>query len=471
IDGGSVRTLMADSEFPFWGEDGFIYAFVGGEGIFRIPAGGGEAERVSPVDPGASQQLVTDLLPGGASALLTLFAGDVRNPVTDVAVLDLATGDTRRLVSGYGARYVGPGYLVMVGEGGALAAARFDAGAGELREPLVPLLDAVDEFSLSETGTLVYRPALTSRHEFVWVSRDGAVDPLASGWSVEGLVPRGFALSPDGGRLALTLAGDEAGAEDIWVKELPDGPLQKLTFDEGSAWGPRWAADGERITYTSGRTGGRATVSRRSNGTGGADTLFGTSLDAPDAQLGPTGEWLVLRVGVEGGRQRHIVAGRLGPDEDPPAPIVGGPYNAAQPALSPDGRLLAYISDESGRNEVYVRPFPDVGSDRVLVSTEGGLQPRWSPDGRELFYVSAGSKMVAARMERDPAIRVVARQELFTIPAGYFSRDGLLATNYDVADDGRRFLMARAVDDPDVPTPELIVVQNWVEEMKAALAR
>ncbi|MEJ2206858.1 MAG: protein kinase [Gemmatimonadota bacterium] len=473
IDGGPVRMLMAASAYAFWGEDGFIYALDGAEGIFRVPAGGGEPERVSGPVPGASMQYVTDLLPGGQRALVTLVGGDIPNPVADVALLDLTTGETRRILPGWGARFIEPGYLVFVADG-TLNGTRFDPGAGRLGEPLVPLMDGVDDFSLSETGTLVYRPALTSREEFVWVSREGAVTPVAQDWTVEGLVGRGFELSPDGRRLVLTTSGDEPGTEDVWVKELPDGPLQRLTFGEGPAWGPRWTASGERVTYTSGQTGGRLTLSRRFNGTGPVDTLFGgfgDSLDAPDAQLDPTGEWLVLRVGVSGGRERHIAAGRPGPDEDPPALIVGGPYNAAQPALSPDGRLLAYISDESGRNEVYVRPFPDVGADRVLVSTEGGLQPRWSRDGTELFYVGAGTEMTAARIAWEPVIRVVSREELFTIPIDHVGLDSPLATNYDVAANGQRFLVARSVSDPDDVTPGLVVVLNWVEEMRSAVGR
>ncbi|MGD8277268.1 MAG: protein kinase [Gemmatimonadota bacterium] len=465
VRGGPARMLMPAKLDPFWGKDGYIYAFASGEGIYRVPAGGGAPEQISRIDPGDRTQQITDILPGNRSALVTVGSGDVE----DVRLLDLETGETRRIASGSGARYVDPGYLVYLTEDGTLAGSRFDAGAGELHEPVVSLLNDVDEFSLSDTGTLLYAPLVTPALEFVWMTRDGNASPVAPGWTVEGLVTRGFALSPEGRRLALTVGSGQQSA-DIWAKELPDGPMQRLTFDAGEEWGPRWAPSGERITYTAGVTGGRAVLSIRANGTGAVDTLFGATMDAPDAQLDPNGEWMVLRVGRAGGRDRYIAAGRVGPDEDPPAPIIGEPYNAVQPALSPDGRLIAYTSDESGRNEIYLRPFPDVGADRVVVSAGGGMQPRWSRDGRELFYVTDSGDMMAARIEAVPTARVVERQRLFTLPSGVFGLTYGLATNYDVAGDGR-FLMARVVSDPDTPAPGLIVVQNWIDELKQAVSR
>ena len=227
---------------------------------------------------------------------------------------------------------------------------------------------------------------------------------------------------------------------------------------------------GDRLTYSVGVTGGRAMVARRANGTGPVDTLVGPSLDAPDVQLGPDGEWAVLRAGRSGGRTRFIAAARLGPDAAPPGLILGEDYNAEQPDLSPDGRWLAYTSDETGRDEVYLRPFPDVGADRIVVSTDGGLQPHWSRDGREIFYVSLSGEMVAARFESGPDARITAREGLFMLPSGVVGLNSGLATNYDVAADGR-FLLAREVDDPEATSPGLVLVQHWITEVEEALAR
>jgi dipeptidyl aminopeptidase/acylaminoacyl peptidase len=201
------------------------------------------------------------------------------------------------------------------------------------------------------------------------------------------------------------------------------------------------------------------------------DTLFDGSQDAPGAQLSPDGAWLVLRVGLNGGASLHISALRMDSQSAAPAMIVGGEYDAVQPILSPDGRLLAYSSNQSGRWEVFVRAFPDVDTDGIQVSTAGGSQPQWSQDGRELFFVSEAREMMVAEIAATSGLRVAGRQRLFPIPAGYFGIPNTRSTNYDVSADGQRFLMARAVTDTVEARPSLgvIVVQNWVEELRELL--
>ena len=470
IDGGPVRTVLPDHRYPFWADDGYIYASGNRDGITRVDAAGGPPERLSGPIPGVSIQAVTDLLPGARSALLTLSSGDTQASVVEIAVLDLTTGEVRRVAPGSQATYVQPGYLVFRTAEGALAAARFDPGAGALDGPVVPLVAGVSDFALSRTGTLVYDATPPPDHEFVWMERSGALSPAFPGWSVSGLAGRGFELSPDGTRLAFTLAGDAPGVQDVWVKEVPQGSAQRISSGDSQAWGPRWLPSGDRLTYSSGVTGGRATVARRATGAGPVDTLVGPVLDAPDAQLGPAGEWAILRAGSAAGLSRYIAAVRLGPEEEPPELILGEGYNAEQPDLSPDGRWLAYASDETGRDEIYLRPFPDVQSDRIGVSTDGGRQPHWSRDGSELFYISPDGHMIAARFQTGPDARITARERLFRLPAGILGVNSGLATNYDVAEDGR-FLLAREVEDPEADGRGLVLVQNWVTELEAALAR
>ena len=470
IDGGPVRMVLPDHHYPFWADDGYIYASGTRDGITRVDATGGPAERLSGPIPGVSIQAVTDMLPGGRSALLTLSSGDTQAPVVEIAVLDLTTGEARRITPGSRATYVEPGYLVFRTAEGALAAARFDAGAGTLDGPVVPLVAGVSDFALSRTGTLVYDATPPPDHEFVWMERNGALSPAFPGWSVSGLSARGFELSPDGTRLALTLAGDTPGVQDVWVKEVPDGSAQRVSSGDRQAWGPRWLPSGDRLTYSSGVTGGRATVSRRATGTGPVDTLVGPVLDAPDAQLDPDGEWAILRAGRVGGLSRYIAAARLGPEGGEPELILGEGYTAEQPDLSPDGRWLAYASDETGRDEIHLRPFPDVGSDRIGVSTDGGRQPHWSRDGSEIFYISPDGYMIAARFQPGADARITDRERLFRMPAGILGLNSGLATNYDVAEDGR-FLLAREVEDPELDAPGLVLVQNWVTELEAALNR
>jgi len=262
------------------------------------------------------------------------------------------------------------------------------------------------------------------------------------------------------------------GSEEIWVKELPDGGLLRLTRDGRQSWGPRWAGTGDRITYTQGTTGSRAVLSRRADGIGTADTILGGILDAPDAQLAPDSGWLVLRIGMDAGRYRQVIARRLGPNADSTIFVTDTAFHAVEPALSPDGRLLAYASNESGQFEVYVRSFPDISVGRIPVSTNGGTQPKWSRSGQELFFVSADGQMMGARIETTPSLRVRDRQPLFTIAPDYLGLANTGATNYEVASDGRRFLLAREVQSRAASRgTNLIVVQNWIEELKRVLGR
>ena len=249
----------------------------------------------------------------------------------------------------------------------------------------------------------------------------------------------GWSLSPDGTRLALkeqTEAGD-----DIWVKQLPDGPLSRLTFYEGSDMRPRWAPDGETVTFLSVRSGNWDVWSQRADGTGEPQVLFdGESLLNQGVGFwSPVGEWMVLHTGgsagVVGGR--HILALRPGVDSVP-LPLLTEEYDEQAPALSPDGRWLAYVSTETGSPEVFVRPFPDVDSGKWQISTDGGVQPVWAHSGRELFYIDGSRALVATQVETASSFQVGAKETLFTLPPDYNS--GAVSTLYDIAPDDQRFL-------------------------------
>ena len=187
----------------------------------------------------------------------------------------------------------------------------------------------------------------------------------------------------------------------------------------------------------------------------------------------PDGEWLVFRtmaVAPDEGT-RDIVALRPGADSVV-IPLVATEYAEHAPAVSPDGRWLAYSSNETGRYEVFVRLFPDVESGKRQVSTEGGMAPRWAHNGRELFYVNGDQGFVVASIETDPDFRVLGQETLFTIPSGYLLAAGL--NFYDVAPDDERFLMGRnyqadgAEDGGGGPT--LVLVRNFFEELTERVA-
>ena len=274
------------------------------------------------------------------------------------------------------------------------------------------------------------------------MTRSGQATPVDAGWSFDvGAGNIGWSLSPDGTRLALR-ERTEAGY-DIWVKQLPDGPLSRLTFYEGMDQRPRWAPNGESVTFLSNRSGNVDVWSKRADGTGEPQVLFdgGSLLGGGQSFWSPDGEWLVLRTGGVAGvlDVRDILALRPGMDSVP-LPLLTEEYDEMAPALSPDGRWLAYVSNETGSNEVFVRPFPDVDSGKTQVSTDGGIMPLWAHSGRELFYVDYSRALVATQVETDPSFQVGAKETLFTLPPDF--RANFVSNLFDITPDDQQFLMA-----------------------------
>jgi Tol biopolymer transport system component len=266
---------------------------------------------------------------------------------------------------------------------------------------------------------------------------------------------------------------------DIWIKELDDGALTRLTRGEGEERFPRWSPGGQRVTYVYAGPGAAFDVfSRAANGTGDQDLVFDHETALAQGFYGPDGEWLILRTITGSGAStgRDILAVRPGVDSVA-RPLLVEEYGEGAPALSPAGRWLAYNSNETGRYEVYVRPFPDVDADKVLVSTAGGIAPLWAHSGSELFYVDGDNNMVAATLEADPGLRVLERQTLFPVPPGTMPRGNQYVTGlYDITPDDQRFLMARVYVDPNAEdgpeqvaapsAPRLILVQSFFEVLK-----
>ena len=299
------------------------------------------------------------------------------------------------------------------------------------------------------SGVLLYLAGPTSDAELVWMTRSGspavleraeAFDPGAPGY-------HGWSVSPDGASVALTKRVDTA--QHIWIKQLPDGPFERLTSDAEIELYPVWTPDGLYVTYVrddaSSEPGDHFDVwQMRVDGTGLPELLLDDERSLLQSRWSPDGEWLIMRtfaLPADGVGLRDIVGFRPGRDSAPMPLVATTEYAEQAAALSPDGRWLAYSSDESGRDEVFVRPFPDVESDKQQISMEGGIAPRWAHNGRELFYVNESRDFVAASIETDTGFRVLGRETLFTISADY-----LLGANfdfYDVAPDDEQFLMGR----------------------------
>jgi serine/threonine-protein kinase len=334
-------------------------------------------------------------LPGSDAVLFTLASGDRWNEA-QIVVQSLSSGARRVLIEGgRDARYVSTGHLVYA-RNGTLFAVPFDVGRREVTGGPVSLVENVGDagdssgaahFSLSGDGTLVYVPSeVGAARTLVWVDRQGREEEVAA-------PPRPYSwvrVSPDGTQLAMEV--QEPGNTDIWTFDVQRNTQTRLTFESESDRYPIWTPDGQRIVFASGWD----LVWKAANGTGDIE-LLATGLDQPRPfawsadgkrlvfdQGGPRGDlWLLP---MEGERR--------------PQSIIANEFNTTRPAVSPDGRWIAYESNESGGNGIFVQPFPNVNSGRWQV-TSRGRNSLWSPGGRDLFYDTGGNALMVLPVDRE----------------------------------------------------------------------
>jgi serine/threonine-protein kinase len=466
-----------------WGPDGHLYADADAtdegppsDGIVRVPVGGGVPQRVTTPDTtrGEIFHKWPDVLPNGRGVIFTVaHSGDRAEDA--IAVGDLATGEHNVLLGGVFARYVRSGHLAYVTSEGTLLVAPFDQESLSLTgDPVavvqgvrVPGTGAVDLVA-SATGTLMYSTGGASggnEHELVWLTRSGQATPVDPGWTFNpGDANLGLALAPEGERVALRILTD-AGT-DIWIKALPQGPLSRLTFGEAGERMPRWTADGEYVTFLSSRGGDLDVWTKRADGTGEASLLYDHETLLAQGFWSPDGEWLLARTGgvggVEGGRD--ILVLRPG-TEEPPMTLLATEFDEWAPEFSRDGRWIAYQSTETGENEIFVRPFPDVESGKWQVSSGGGAAPLWSHSGTELFYWTPAGELVAVEIETDAGFRAGASRVLFDLNGTEYRIPGV-AGQYDITSDDQQFLIMRRAGTDAATLNELIVVENWFQELE-----
>jgi eukaryotic-like serine/threonine-protein kinase len=461
-----------------WGHDGWIY-FDTPNGLARVRADGGNTELLIPLDSagGESGHAWPEALPGGKGIIFRSRRA-LDESSFDLVAMDLETRTRHVLTKGVIARYVEPGYLVFVRAGGMVLAAPFDERRLELTGPPVALFDGVrtkgfgaTDFAISENGTLAYVQAVRAggNAELVYVDRTGAATPLDPPLIFNPPANRGVSLSPDGRRAALDVLGPRG--TDIWVRQLPAGAFSRLTFDEPYVSRPTWTADGRSVVYISPThpdTGATLVRRRRADGAGPAETILpDLRARVTEATQSRDGEWLVYRV-TEPDGNRDIHAVRPGRDSAA-TPLLTGHYAEQAAQLSPDGRWLAYMSDEAGTTEIFVRPFPAVNSGRWQVSTAGGIAPRWSHSGRELFFESAAGDLMVVPIAPGETFSPGQSRRLFTIGGAYFN--SIVVPYYDLTPDDQRFLMARPLVGQAPGAGQVVVVDNWIAELRAAMER
>lgn len=471
-----------------WGDDGFLYAdVVPGAYLGRVPVGGGVLERVSTLDSVTAENFHAwqDILPGSRGAVLTVGY----SPASDanayrIAAVDLETGEHRILLAGAYARYSPTGHLVYVSPDGIMLAVPFDADAMELTGTPVALAEGLAvggfgsaDLEIAGDGTLVYMAGETSSGlgRAVWVERDGDVEPVDPAWEFDpGLPEAALALSPDATRLAVKIS-TESG-DDIWVKELDTGPLSRLTFDDGIDRRPQWTADGERVFYNSDRADEAASHYdlwiQPADGTGRPELLLDLPESILEARLTPDESSFVLRLRGLSGQVgvRDLVGLRRDALQDGTFPVATEPYDEKGVALSPSGRWIAYESTETGRDEIYVRPFPDAQGGKWQISTSGGINPKWAHSEEEIFFVNGDGELVAAQVQTAGAFRVGERRTLFSM-AERLLHGQPNYTSWDVAPDDQRFIMLQVGGGGGDGGSRLVVVQNFSRELRERVTR
>jgi serine/threonine protein kinase/Tol biopolymer transport system component len=446
-----------------WGaDDTIIFAGATGSGLSQVPAAGGRPRAVTSLDRqrGEFSHRWPDLLPDGKTVLYTV--GTVGSwDDAQIVAQSLTTGKRSLLVQGgTNPHYLRSGHLIYA-RAGALMAVGFDATTLSLIGSPVRVLDNVlqsfdgaAQISVSATGSAVYAAGTFSsdQRRLVAVDRTGSVTPFAAPLRQYGY-PQ---LSPDGRHVLVTI---DRSTPDLWLYDIAAATLRQLTFDAGATF-PIWTPDGQRAVFSSNASGVR--------------NLFWMPVFEPgQAERLATSEYVQLPgswspdAGTLAFVERHPTTGRdiwvlpFASDRIP-RPFLHAAFDEGAPRFSPDGRWLAYVSNESGRTEVFLRSRVDLGQ-RQPVSTNGGAEPVWARDGRQLFYRHDDKMMVVAILSNTASPRVGPPQEVF---AGNFAVGTLDAANYDVMPDGQRFLMVQAEQPSSQRTLQVLI--NWLGVVAAA---
>jgi serine/threonine-protein kinase len=474
----AIRQMQGNFGATWGSNDTIVYAQATG-GLWQVAVAGGEPRQITKLDESRNEvsHRLPHMLPGSEAVLFTVTQNEFPKwEETQIWVHSFRTGERRELVQGADARYVSTGHLVYIHAGNLLAVPfdlrRLEVTGGPVNViPLVmqaaynPNVDndsGAGQFDVSASGTLAYVPGGMSpdlERSLVWVDRSGMAQPLAAPTRAY-YAPR---LSPDGQRVLVWTSGRD---RNVWIYDIRRGTLMPVTTEGRNSYS-QWTPDGQRVTFDSDATTDHphGIYWKSADGTGPAERLTASGTPgswSPDGQTlafsDDDGIWTIT---LSGDRRPH------------PFLTVPARFDAWRPAFSPDGRFLAYQSDESGRREVYVQPYPGPGM-RQQVSIEGGEAPAWSRDGRELFYQVRGTgaasslvRYVAAPVTLRPTFTAGMPRVLFQRPT---PRTNLGVRYYDVGPDGR-FLLVQDRERAPIKVTQMTLVQNWLEELKGLVPR
>jgi Tol biopolymer transport system component len=458
-----------------WNRDGVIvFAPYPTEGLFRVSAAGGQPAPVTKLDLARRENSHRwpVFLPDGRHFLFVVRSALPENRAVYVGSLD--SNETTRLMDGSSnvlfTRSLSGGSegFLLYEHDGWLVARPFDSRTLELEGDPVPVAPKVKgtnpleagTFTASDTGVLAFGGGTTALRQLAWADRRGR--PLGA-VGAPGLFI-GFALSPDDKRVALDLVSLDPGGREVWLMELANGVASRLTASSSAELSPVWSPDGSRIAFATSRGWGSTDIFQTpSSGAGRAEALLKSENRELPTDWSRDGQSLVYeRIGRDAKSEVWILP--LAGDRKP-APVLQSSFNESQGVLSPDGRWIAYVSDESGRQEVYAQTFPASAS-KWRISPDGGSQPRWRRDGKELFYLTADGRLMAAGVgvSAGAGLAAASPTPLFRTEAMNQDVAGT-AIQYAVTTDGQRFLVSSPVGGQRGES--LTVVLNWTADLKA----
>ncbi|MGI8620047.1 MAG: protein kinase domain-containing protein [Gemmatimonadaceae bacterium] len=407
-------------------------------------------------------------LPGGRGVLFELCSSGCVTAGAHVA--DFRTGKQKVVLEdAVQAWYLPNGHLMYVRRDGAALLAPFDLDKLEITGGSVPVLENVvggggfAQLAWSPAGSVAYVSGGAQARETVImrVSREGAATVVDTSWTGQF---NSIAASPDGRRVAVGVGGS-ASALNIWIKQLDRGPLTRLTFG-GTDRRPVWSPDGRMVAFIRDTLTTGIVVMRPADGSGSDRLLLRLPQQIQEVTWSRDGAWIVVRTDNAGPGAGDLVGVRTSGDTTP-VTLAGSAFTELHPAISPDGRWLAYTSNESGRNEVYVRPFPVPSGGLWQVSVGGGGQPRWSADGGEIYFVDSRAQLVSARIRAAPGFEVLGLQPLFSVSA--FILDAF-HQSYEVTPDGH-FIFIGPRQAGSQQAPRVVRVDNWFADLRARLAQ
>jgi dipeptidyl aminopeptidase/acylaminoacyl peptidase len=471
LDTASVQVLddASAGRGGTWNSDGVILFAPQAGPLFSLPASGGERRQVTMLDAQRLSHRFPQFLPDGRHFLYFVRPSVGIPEVRGLYIGDLESTDAHRLVDADVGGVVAATDRLLFVRQGTLFAQAFDAQRLTVSGKALPVASQIVHdtafgaaaLSSSESGVIVYRVGPPEQRQWTWIDRLGRA--VGTVGDPDGTDPSDPALSPDGRALAVSREVDEN--RDIWLRDTTRGVLRRMTFEAGIDRSAVWYPDGSRLVFTTNRRGRGDLVQKRVDGSGEETVIVATPEAKQAADFSPDGRFLIFRsqnlktrYDIWAVRVTQGPSGDLVLDGEKPFVVAQTASDERDPQFSPDGRWIAYESDESGRFEVYVQPFPGPGP-KFAISRNGGAQVRWSQVGQELFYIGLDNRLMSVTVALDAARQQAKIEE--AVPLFMTNVGGAVTVRrqqYVVSADSRRFLMNAIVQ--QAGASPITVVQN-----------